>query len=299
MKFWKNLAFAPKHLKNACETEHWSHKAKIVCFAWLMCSIATYYQYYFNMLVFRSGQYQMAALAGEAGFTFNEASRDYKWTEQYWTDSQTLDAWNNKSLKQLKQVQMDWKTGSYKDAGNNVWVSPNGNPKDNKGFYTQKKKFYNSYKNFANDKWDKLFADNPIQRDSKTYNDWAEMHKDILWFDTAACWKHSYIGQANKVTITPDTTFNTQYDSDPTKTYQTVTAAATANPSLDATNFEGNTFGTFWAGWYAGAQYSNQAPNNDYNGDAAYNKLIDPKDSSGPYQRNWEQVSVSSGGQTV
>jgi len=41
----------------------------------------------------------MAALAGEAGFTFNEASRDYKWTEQYWTDSQTLDAWNNKSLK--------------------------------------------------------------------------------------------------------------------------------------------------------------------------------------------------------
>jgi len=72
MKFWKRLAWTPKHLKSACETEHWSHKAKIVCFAVFMSSIASYYSYYFNMLIYRSDQYQKAALAGEDGFVFNE-----------------------------------------------------------------------------------------------------------------------------------------------------------------------------------------------------------------------------------
>ena len=31
---------------------------------------------------------------------------------------------------------MDWKTGSYKDGATTIWTNPNGNPKDNVGYYT-------------------------------------------------------------------------------------------------------------------------------------------------------------------
>ena len=64
-------------MKQACENEGWSHKAKIVGFSFLMGSIANYYQYYFQMLQYRSGQYQKAALAGDLAF------RDYQNFAQY------------------------------------------------------------------------------------------------------------------------------------------------------------------------------------------------------------------------
>jgi UDP-galactopyranose mutase len=101
----------PRELKMACENEPWSHKARIVGFSVLMGSIANYYQYYFNMLGYRSGQFQAAALAGEKAF------RDYtpngKYSAANWTAQQTLDAWKDKSLKELKQINQNWKTGSY------------------------------------------------------------------------------------------------------------------------------------------------------------------------------------------
>ena len=68
MKMMRRFAFKPKELKAACETEPWSHKAKIVGFSIAMSSIASYYQYYFDLLIYRSGQYQAAALAGEKSF---------------------------------------------------------------------------------------------------------------------------------------------------------------------------------------------------------------------------------------
>ena len=80
--------------------------------------------------------------------------------------------------------------------------------------------------------------------------------------------------------------------------------AADANQSLDAPNAPkdegGAPFGTFWGGWYTGANYSNQSPNKDYAGDPAYNKLVQPKDTNGPFQRTWKKSSVtSSSGQTL
>ena len=32
------------------------------------------------------------------------------------------------------------------------------------------------------------------------------MHKNVLWFDTAACLNYGHIGDVNKVTIKPTTT---------------------------------------------------------------------------------------------
>ena len=85
------FSLKPRELKMACENEPWSHKARIVGFSVLMATIANYYQYYFNMLVYRSGQYQKAALAGDLQF------RDYvnhgKYSSANWSALQTLDAW--------------------------------------------------------------------------------------------------------------------------------------------------------------------------------------------------------------
>ena len=66
----KRFTFKPSEIKNAVQHEHWSHKARIVGFSVVMSSIAGYYQYYFDMLVYRSNQFQMAALAGEDNFDF-------------------------------------------------------------------------------------------------------------------------------------------------------------------------------------------------------------------------------------
>ena len=100
------------------------------------------------------------------------------------------------------------------------------------------------------------------------------MHKNVQWFDTAACWKGSFIGEANKVVITPDTTTNIQYARDFTKTYPTPTAASDADPSLNGTKEDGAAFGDFWGGWYVGAKYDDtSSPKRDHDDKLAYNPL--------------------------
>lgn len=93
MKMMKRFTFKPRELKSACETEHWSHKARIVGFSVVMASIAGYYQYYFDMLAYRAGQFQNAALAGEAGFAFRDYQDNNRWNANAWTNYQTMDAW--------------------------------------------------------------------------------------------------------------------------------------------------------------------------------------------------------------
>ena len=182
---------------------------------------------------------------------------------------------------------MDWKTGSYLDSTTTVWTNPNGNPKDNQGYYTQDRKFYNDYMDHANDMWDKFYAMDPIQQDAEKWSNWEEMHENVWWFDTAGCWSGNFIGAVNSVVIAPDASTNAQLAFDPTKTYNTQTATD-ASPALNAPSDSGSAFGTNWGGWYIGAQYSTASPSKDYNNDKAYNKLVAPKDASGPYQRNWE-----------
>ena len=132
----KKFTFRPRELKMACENEPWSHKAKIVGFSFLMCSIASYYQYYFDMLVYRANQFQAAALAGETGFDFMEYQDKINWGSEIWISRQTLDAWKDNSLKELKQINMNWKTEKYTNLGRDFYVNPNGNPYDNQGYYT-------------------------------------------------------------------------------------------------------------------------------------------------------------------
>ena len=52
--------------------------------------------------------------------------------------------------------------------------------------------------------------------------------------------------------------------------------------------------GPFWANWYTGANFATTSPEEDYNSDPAYNKLVEPQDPEGPFQRNWELREASS-----
>ena len=103
------------------------------------------------------------------------------------------------------------------------------------------------------------------------------MHKDVLWFDTAACWKGKFIGEVNSITVVPDTSVNTQYEKDPSKTYAS-NPASDADPSKDGNPELGTKVQTFEGGWYTGANYSDQSPSKDFKNDPAYNKLVDPVD---------------------
>ena len=281
----KNFTIKPRELKIACQTEHWSHKARIVGFSVLMSSIAGYYQYYFDMMAYRSGQYQKAALTGDAEYKFMDYTENSMLTGRQWSAKQTFDAWKDKSLKELKQINMKWKTDSYQNIDTTVWVNPNGNPKDDKGYYTQNLKFYEDYKKFYNEQWDSYYNKDPVARDAVAYSNWAEMHEDVLWFDTAACWKGRFIGDVNRVLIKPDSTTNTQSNKDPNKTYTTPNAASNANAALNGKS-EDTAFGTFWNGWYTGANYDDRvSPLTDYNKDLAYNPLTYLDDDLGPFQR--------------
>lgn len=45
-------------------------------------------------------------------------------------------------MSELKKISMDWKSRKYEEDGETIWTNPNGNPKDNKGYFKQKLKFY-------------------------------------------------------------------------------------------------------------------------------------------------------------
>lgn len=186
---------------------------------------------------------------------------------------------------------MNWKTGKYEELGTTKWTNPNGNPKDPKdgsGYYTQNSKFYDSYMTEMNKMWDDYYVMSPIERDADNYAKWEEMHTDVVWFDTAACWAGPFIGNVNSVVISPDASVNKQYAVDPLNN-TAATPASDANPALNGFNDEGSTFGDFWGGWYTGANYATTSPSKDWDKETpAYNKLVAPKNAAAPYQRDWK-----------
>ena len=283
------ISFQPAKMKHAVENEPWRCKLRIGGHAILMAGVSSFFQHYFDNLVYRSGQYQVAALGGKLQF------HDYQDMEQWgayaWSLKNTLDVMNDKPLKELKQIQEDWKTGSYKDLGVTKWTNPNGDPFDNKGYFTQKQRFYDDYQNTFNKYWAEAAARNPIERDALRYEQWVEMHTDVIWFDTAACWKDSFIGDVNLATISPTAPF---LATDPTKTYATVNPASDYLPSYNGKDLDGNTFGARWNGWFTGAQYSTVSPKTNWDNVKTYSELTAPKDAAAPYQQNWERSMVTS-----
>lgn len=147
------------------------------------------------------------------------------------------------------------------DNDRTIWTNPNGNPKHSASetsFYTQERKFYDAEKNYYNSMATDYYLKDPIARDAESYSNWAEMHMDVWWFDTAGCHKGSFIGEANSVVISPDNSVNKQYATDPTNTPQQSTPTSTASPSANFPGESGAAFSTFRGGWYIGANYNDR-----------------------------------------
>ena len=78
--FFKKFVLKPKELKTNVERESKAHKAKIICFSVAMGLIAGSYQGYFDNLVYRSGQLQAKAMAGELSFaTYSDFKNPLKY----------------------------------------------------------------------------------------------------------------------------------------------------------------------------------------------------------------------------
>ena len=107
---------------------------------------------------------------------------------------------------------------TYED-NSTKYANPNGNPKDNQGYYTQKTRAYEiGYVDYYNDMTEERQKMNPIERDAVEYDNWYDMHSgSIQWFDTAACWAGPFVGETNKIEATP--TNVKYYMTDPKKTY--------------------------------------------------------------------------------
>jgi len=142
-------------------------------------------------------------------------------------------------------------TQTYKtdQAGNTAYVGPNGDPYDNKGYYTQTTKFDSDYINNNNDIWAETAGRDPIARDARRYDNWEQMHDGVWWFDTAACWKGGFIGDINGVESTISAT----------ATRSSTGPNAAPTPSGWA-KFNGD-FGATWGNnWWAGATYEGTQP---------------------------------------
>lgn len=211
-----------------------------------MAAVTSWYQHYFDNLAYRSGQYQMAALGDKEKFLdFNDPKE--RWgNKDWWNRQQALDVIADKPWKELKQIESGWKTGSSTlgTASTTYYFGPNGDPFDNKGYYTQKTKFDGDYINGNNDIWAKQARQDVIARDAERYDEWEQMHDGVVWFDTAACWKGGFIGDINSVesTISATATRSTYGPNSPPT--QSITRA-----------FNGDIGETWGNNWWAGATY--------------------------------------------
>lgn len=111
-----------------------------------------------------------------------------------------IDLYEEKSAKDLKYIQMGWK--SQYDAETQTAVGPQGTDQD---WYTQKERStdYKVAEPVPTDP--QQIAQAQIDADAKKYEEWNTMHSDsVVWYDTGACnlnsdlrQKYGVIGDAN------------------------------------------------------------------------------------------------------
>ena len=119
-----SMNFKPMSVKIMFETESNMHKFKIVCFSLAMAASASWFQSYFDNLVYRSEQFQMRALAGDSDahgeMTFANYFEKHDslgvWSEdsvnspfgQLWALENTLEALKQVDRKDIKYIEKDW-----------------------------------------------------------------------------------------------------------------------------------------------------------------------------------------------
>ena len=103
MKGMMNLTLKPSGIKSNVESETMQGKAKIICFAALMGGIATSYQRLFDNVIYRSGQWQRSALAGDVPFVDyqDKLAAKENTSGSQWYNKNDLDVLKSSDFKEL------------------------------------------------------------------------------------------------------------------------------------------------------------------------------------------------------
>lgn len=99
---FRYYSFSPVGLRCLCDQERWWEKARVAAIAILMGGIASAFIGYFDGLVYRSHQFQQAALGDEKGYEFLDYEHYVQWKAEAWAFKQTLAVLKDKPLKEIK-----------------------------------------------------------------------------------------------------------------------------------------------------------------------------------------------------
>ena len=140
---------------------------------------------------------------GRTGTGAGEGWVDTKWNKAHYASEPDTDRSSNGNKKVTT-------VNNSKSVPRNVWTATetynnaNGNEYSNdKLYWTQTQRWDESYEKGI---LEKAQGTGWLQYRRDRYEDWERMHKNVLWFDTAACLNYGHIGDVNRVTIKPTTT---------------------------------------------------------------------------------------------
>lgn len=191
------MSLRPSKLKEIMGCEKKADKAKIIGFAALMAAVAGYYQSMFDHVIYRSGQWQRKAYAGEVIFIpFYDKYAD----DRLWFTKNDLDVLNDVDFKDLVYLQNDWHDEIFQRAEGETFEAMNANHdhRDNTSIFTQKQRF-NEWLNYRDNKEKVCQEGGEIECDNRDYENWEKLHRDVIWYDTAPCVFGPFIGQINYV----------------------------------------------------------------------------------------------------
>jgi hypothetical protein len=112
------MYFRPKELQINAENESLLHKSRIIVGSLAMFSIATSYENFFYNMGWRSNQFQADALAGKKGFVdyipyVADTTDSSNKSQLTWELRNDLSVLKDKSVKELKYIEKDWKDRHY------------------------------------------------------------------------------------------------------------------------------------------------------------------------------------------
>ena len=135
--------------------------------------------------------------------------------EQFWDyqdkySSTVFNLWDSKNqLDILKSTDFNDRVAQYFDWKNEIVIpdlttnfnqamNANDDHQDNTGFFTQTQR-YNAWNDYQQNELVVCAAGGEIACDNRFYDNWQELHEDIIFYDTVPCMRGPFIGQANAV----------------------------------------------------------------------------------------------------
>lgn len=74
---------------------------------------------------------------------------------------------------------------------------------ENDKFIVEQKKDYKRFADWNSEYTRRIQDSGHLTVDAEKYNQWFTMHDNTIWFDTSACFRGSFFGDINKMTLVP------------------------------------------------------------------------------------------------